>query len=279
MARPLRIEFAGGLYLITTWGNARLPIVESDNDRELFLQVLGDTIDRFKWLCHAYVIMENHYHLVVETPMPNLSRGMRQLNGVYTQLYNSRHNRIGHLFHGRYKSFVVEPAMLLESSKFVVTNPARVGMVSDPAYYLWSSYRSTAGMREPEPWLYTEGVLSAFGEQADAKEAYKAFIAKPAEPLKVKHQAFIGSDGFIAEIRSMIRGKKRDDSEIPISQRHPGRTPLPELAKTCESRGEWMYKAYREEGYTMKEIADYAGVHYSTVSRVIKQYERELQGV
>jgi len=278
MARPLRIEFAGGLYLITTWGNARLPIVTSDDDRELFLQVLGDTVDRFKWLCHAYVIMENHYHLVIETPMPNLSRGMRQLNGVYTQMFNSRHSRIGHLFHGRYKSFVVEPEKLLEVSRFVVTNPVRLGMVSDPAYYLWSSYRSTAGMREKEPWLHTDGILSAFGEHANPTEAYKAFVAKPAEPLKVKHQAFIGSDEFIAQIRSMIRGKKRSDIEIPVSQRHPGRKPLPELAKTCESRGEWMYKAYREEGYTMKEIADYAEVHYSTVSRIIKQYEREIKG-
>ncbi len=276
MARPLRIEFAGGLYLITTWGNARLPIVTSDEDRELFLQVLGDVVDRFKWLCHAYVLMENHYHLVVETPMPNLSRGMRQLNGVYTQMFNSRHGRIGHLFHGRYKSFVVEPERLLDVCKFVVTNPVRVGMVSDPAYYLWSSYRSTAGMREKEPWLYTERILSSFGEQANPVEAYKAFVAKPAEPLRVRHQAFIGSDDFIAQMRSMIKGKKRRDAEIPVSQRHPGRRPLPELAKTCESRGEWMYKAYREEGYTMKEIADYAEVHYSTVSRIIKQYEKGL---
>jgi REP element-mobilizing transposase RayT len=108
MARPLRIEFPGAVYHITSRGNAKQTIFLENQDRHKFLEVLSTVIERCSWLCHAYCLMKNHYHLMIETPEANLSRGMRQLNGVYTQLFNQRHKRVGHLFQGRYKAILVE---------------------------------------------------------------------------------------------------------------------------------------------------------------------------
>src|SRR4030066_2389308 len=103
MARPLRIEFDGAVYHITSRGNARKPIYKDDGDRKAFLDILHKVNTRYNWLCHAYCLMDNHYHLLIETPDGNLSLGMRQLNGVYTQAFNKRRTRTGHLFQGRYK--------------------------------------------------------------------------------------------------------------------------------------------------------------------------------
>src|SRR5919108_6608630 len=102
MARPLRIEFSGAIYHVTSRGNAREDICLDDTDRAMFLGVLAEVISRFEWRCYAYCLMGNHYHLLIETPEPNLSKGMRQLNGVYTQRFNRRHGRVGHVFQGRY---------------------------------------------------------------------------------------------------------------------------------------------------------------------------------
>jgi REP element-mobilizing transposase RayT len=108
MARPLRVQFDGAIYHVTSRGNAREDIFDNDADRHSFLEILGKVIHRFHWRCHAYCLMDNHYHLVIETPEANLSQGMRQLNGVYTQVYNRRHRTVGHLFQGRYKAILVQ---------------------------------------------------------------------------------------------------------------------------------------------------------------------------
>ena len=122
MARPLRIEYDGALYHITSRGNERKPIYK-DEDRTVFLDVLKQVNKRFNWICHAYCLMNNHYHIVVETPDGNLSKGMRQLNGVYTQTFNRWHHRVGHVFQGRYKAIVIEKeSYLLEVSRYVVLN-------------------------------------------------------------------------------------------------------------------------------------------------------------
>ena len=126
MTRPLRIEFPGGVYHITSRGNGQQEIFLTEADRELFLDLLGQAIDRFQWLCHAYCLMANHYHLLIETPEANLSRGMRHLNGVYTQRFNRQHQRGGHVFQGRYKAIVVQKdSHLLALCRYVVLNPGR----------------------------------------------------------------------------------------------------------------------------------------------------------
>jgi putative transposase len=130
MSRPLRLEFPDALYHITSRGDRREDIYEDYDDRSGFLDVFASVIDQFNWVCYAYCLMTNHYHLLVQTPDGNLSKGMRQLNGIYTQNYNRRHNKTGHLFQGRYKSILVDKDnYLLELSRYIVLNPVKAGMV------------------------------------------------------------------------------------------------------------------------------------------------------
>ena len=178
MARPLRLEFPGALYHLTSRGNARLPIYEDDEDRETFLATLSAAIERFNWLCHPYCLMGNHYHLMVETPDSNVSAGMRHLIGVYTQRFNRRHRRVGHVFQGRFKAIVVErQSYLLELCRNVVLNPVRVAMVKRVERYPWSSYRATAGLEPAPSWLTTDWVLGQFGRQRRrAQTRYAEFV-------------------------------------------------------------------------------------------------------
>jgi putative transposase len=157
MARPLRIELAGGLYHVTSRGDRREDIFLSDEDRDDWVELVGEVCTRFNWRCHVYCQMINHYHLVVETPEGNLARGMRHLNGVYTQSFNRRHHRVGHVFQGRYKAILVEKdAYLLELARYVVLNPVRAGMVGDAGDWRWSSYLTTVGQEPAFPWLETD---------------------------------------------------------------------------------------------------------------------------
>ena len=161
MARPLRIEFPGALYHLTARGNARQAIFLDDGDRRGFLDLLGRTCKRLEWRCWAWCLMTNHYHLVVETPQANLGRGMRQLNGVYSQAFNRIHGRVGHLFQGRYKAILVErEAHLLEVCRYVVRNPVRAGLVAEPGAWPWSSYRATAGGAAAPDWLEIAPLLA-----------------------------------------------------------------------------------------------------------------------
>ena len=154
MSRPIRIEFSGALYHVTSRGDRREAIYEDDVDRERFLSVLGQVSEDFNWVCHAWCLMDNHYHLLIETPDGNLSKGMRQLNGVYTQYSNRRHRRVGHLFQGRYKAILIDgDSYLLELARYVVLNPVRAGMVKGPGEWPWSSYLAMVGKQSSPPWL------------------------------------------------------------------------------------------------------------------------------
>ena len=141
MARPLRIEYPGALYHVTARGNARQRIYNDSKDCQAFLDLLGKLSDRYHWLCHAYCLMTNHYHLLLETPEGNLAEGMRQLNGIYTQAFNRRHHKVGHVFQGRYHAILVDKdCYLLEVARYIVLNPVRAKMVKEAQAYLWSSY-------------------------------------------------------------------------------------------------------------------------------------------
>ncbi|MBC7220921.1 transposase [Candidatus Bipolaricaulota bacterium] len=275
MARPLRIEYPGALYHVTSRGNARQEVFRDDVDRRRFLEVLSQVIERFGWLCHAYCLMPNHYHLLIETPQPNLSRGMRQLNGVYTQAFNRRHRRVGHLFGGRFKAIVVEKeSYLLELARYVVLNPVRAGRTRAAKDWLWSSYRATAGLSPVPSFLTTEGILSQFARsRTKAQEAYRRFVSlgKGARPWEeLRGQIYLGSEEFIQALPKEARGL----SEVPRAQRSGVRPSLEELLG--ENAGEGMVAAYRTHRYTMREIAEFLGVHYATVSRRIRRYERQL---
>ena len=166
MARQLRLELAGGLYHVTSRGDRREDIYTDDEDREKWLEILGNVCSRFNWCCHAYCQMDNHYHIVIETAEANLSKGMRQLNGVYTQYYNKQHNRVGHVYQRRYKGILVErDSYLLELSRYVVLNPIRAHMIKNIDEWKWSSYKAMIGEVPARPWLETDWILGNFAKR------------------------------------------------------------------------------------------------------------------
>lgn len=279
MARPLRIQYPGAVYHITSRGNAKERIFLSDGDRANFLLTLKKVIGKYNWLCYAYCLMDNHYHLIIETPDGNLAIGMRQLNGVYTQSFNSSHKRLGHIFQGRYKAILIQKGShLLEALRYVVLNPLRAGIVKNPEKYIWSSYRSTAGLEKPSPFLSTEWVLAQFGRRKSiAQRRYKEFVlngVRAASPWdSLKGQILLGDDEFVV---SALTHLKNDDGleEIPRSQRFAGRPSLKALfasASSKEKRDKKIEEAVIKYSYRQNEIALYLGLHYSTVSRIMKK--------
>ena len=280
MARPLRFEFPGAIYHVTARGNARNVIFIDDEDRGLFLDCLGEVVARFGWRCHAYCLMDNHYHLLFETPEANLSRGMRQLNGVYTQRFNRRHGRVGHVFQGRFKAIVVDrDSYLLELCRYVVLNPIRAGVIKKIERYAWSNYPATMGLAERPAWLETDWVLGQFAKtRAVARRRYAEFVAEggslPSPWSAVRGQALLGSEAFVEKMRPLLEGV-RELKEIPRTQRLLHRPSLAKMfTKAVQGdkvlRDEAIRKAYLGYRYSMATIAHHAGVHYSTVSKVIK---------
>jgi REP element-mobilizing transposase RayT len=274
MARPLRIEFAGALYHVTSRGDGREDIYLGDGDKVVFLEVLSSVCEQFNWVCHAYCLMSNHYHLLIETPDGNLSQGMRQLNGVYTQRFNREHGRVGHVFQGRYKAILVEKdSYLLELARYIVLNPVRAGLVRSAKDWPWSSYRATSGQLQPPDWLTVEGILSAFGvRKTKATEGYKQFIAEgknqPSPWTLLKNQIYLGSDKFVQRLQQRVEAGK-DLREIPSPQRRPIAKPLSVYEEKASDRDTAIFLAYHSGGYSMKEIGDYFGLHYSRVSQII----------
>ena len=161
MSRPLRLQLPGGVYHVTARGNDRRPIFEDDDDCARFLIGLASTVVRHRVLCHAYCLMGNHYHLLVQTPEANLSIAMRHLNGVYTQRFNRRHERCGHVLQGRFGAQIVDgDTYLREVSRYIVLNPVRAGLVGHPAEWRWSSFRATAGQEAGPGFLTVAWVLA-----------------------------------------------------------------------------------------------------------------------
>ena len=278
MARPLRIEYAGALYHVTSRGDRRENIYLDDVDREAWLEVFAQVCDRFNWRCHAWCLMDNHYHLVVETIEGNLSRGMRQLNGVYTQKSNRRHGHSGHLFQGRYKAILIDrDSYLLEVSRYVVLNPVRAGMVGAAGDYRWSSYRAMIGKAPVPAWLDVDWLLANFGRRrATAVKRYIDFVADgvglPSIWLGLAHPHYLGDQAFIDRLGEQYAAESRTDlKEVPRMQRRPLAHPLDYYSTHYPDPKAGMVAAYASGDYSMKQIADWFGVHYSTVSRAVNK--------
>ena len=277
MARPIRIEYAGALYHVTARGDRREDIYLNDGDRSDWLNVLSLTCQRFNWVVYAYCQMNNHYHLLVETVDGNLSKGMRQLNGVYTQHFNQRHDQVGHLFQGRYKAILVQKdSYLLELSRYIVLNPIRARIVKNLNQWAWSSYPATMGTVIEPKWLDTDWLLSQFGKQRKpARGKYHEFIMQGkglSSPLEdTRHQLILGDDAFVEqfhEVKSVNQLR-----EFSKTQKRTLVMTLAEYENQYVTRSEAMANAYYSGAYTMREIAEYFGIHYMTVSRAVKQFE------
>jgi putative transposase len=301
MSRQLRVQYPGSLHHVTTRGNGRRNIFLNDQDRETFLELLGTCVKRFRWILTAYVLMSNHFHLVVQLTEESLSRGLQWLNTQYPQAFNRRHRRIGHLLQGRPDIQLVESERYgLEVVRYVVLNPVRAGMVSCPEDYRWSSHRAVLGEVQAPDWLAVDDVLIQFGSNRElARAAYRDFV-NAAIGIEsnvwrdLVGQIYLGSADWRERVRAMVDLKPRAD-EHPRVQRLVGKPSMApairsvadmfaiDEAEIRDGRGgaprmiaAWI--AWHEGRLTSAEIA--AGLRLRSsghVSRLVAQCDRQLR--
>lgn len=223
MGRPLRIEYPDAFYHITARGNERQNIFKSNRDRERFLGYLDSASERYKAIIHTYSLMDNHYHILLQTPAGNLSQIMHHINGAYTNYFNVKRKRSGHLFQGRYKALLVDiDGYAQELSRYIHLNPVKAGMVEKPEQYKWSSYRDYINVNKSSKWLCIDFVLSLFSIKTSiAKKQYRRFVESMIDveyesPLKnVFASTILGGRSFINQIREKHLDRKKSDRDLP----------------------------------------------------------------
>lgn len=276
MARPLRLEFEGAIYHVTSRGNRCEPIFQDDSDRNMLLAIIEKAMERLDAVAFAYCLMENHYHIVLQTRRPNLSRLMRHINGVYTQAYNRRHAQIGHLFQGRFKAVLVDKdAYFLEVCRYVDLNPVRAGQVRQPGDWAWSSYHAHTGQVLGPNWLDSSALHRQLCSQSDnGPERYARFVAAGRRVRlwdeALSGQIYLGNAQFIHKMQ--VRAGSVRDREIPKAQRRLGARPLSWYLEHHD-RDTAIALAYRDGGHTQSAIAGATGLSVSRVSRLISSSE------
>lgn len=279
MARPLRVLYPGALYHIIARGNAKQHIFLDDRDRRGFLSWLEDAMRVHNLVIHAYCLMDNHFHLLVETPDGNISTTMRDLNGNYTQWFNTRHNRVGHLFQGRYKAFVIEKeAYLLAVARYIVLNAVRAGFVDHPRQWKWCSYNATAGISKAPEWLETDWLLGTFSaKRRQAQQAYRRFILggidAPDPYDELEHDLILGTPQFIHWIWDNHTAGSEQIKDYPRQQRIVGRPALSEIfpsGMTKQERDDAIVFARVRCGYLSTEISPYVKLDPAVVGRISK---------
>ncbi|WP_321532129.1 transposase [uncultured Desulfuromonas sp.] len=285
MARPLRIEYAGAFYHVTSRGNERKAIFKSQKDREKFLSYLESAVTRYGAVIHTWCLMDNHYHLLVETPRGNLSQIMRHINGAYTTYFNIKRQRSGHLFQGRYKAILIEAdAYALELSRYIHLNPVRANMVDKPEDYTWSSYGSYIAQSKAPDWLDTTFVLGYFNADASSvHEMYRQFVEDRCErdknPLKdVIGSAILGSQKFINDV-SINRLSNTDKRNVPgikaLFQRPSVEQTVTkikaELGSSEDLRNICIYCCRHYSGAKLKEIGDYFEISDAAVCQASRR--------
>ena len=277
MSRPVRIEFPGAIYHITSKGSKGQTIFRDREDRAVFLNILDNVVSRFSWLVHSYVLMDEHFHLVVEVLEANLSKGMRQLNGVYTQHYNRRHHEDGPIFHGRFKSVLFEKnTYLLPVCRHVVLNPVRLGTPSQLNRYRWSSFRATTGTTKTPSFLHTSDLLAEFSKQDKvSRQKFREYVEDGIgcdSPLQERsNQVLLGSAKFVREMQPVLQGVKIVKRGPKQARRRRSLSALFRTvdAKARSERNELIRRAYLEYGYTLMDIGEHLGLHYTTVSKIV----------
>ncbi len=296
MARPLRIEYPHAHYHVTCRGNDRRSIFRDDGDREAFLERLRRSLEIYEVKLHCYVLMNNHFHLVAETPKANLSEFMRHFNVAYTSFFNRQHRRTGHLYQGRFKAILIQPeAWLLELSRYVHMNPVRTprlrrGIVPDQVgqlwRYPWSSLGGYVSVRRRQSWVHYDEVLSRTGH---SRRRYGRFVQDGLEqgvssPWKqLRGQVILGDDRFWARSRQQWAGANAGTTALPPPM--PGMDPTRITAEAAryfdlaperlqrkrgrcrDQRGVLMELLYRHGGMTQQAIgAHLGGLDYTAVS-------------
>jgi len=284
MARPLRIQYPGAVYHVMNRGGSRQKIFLEKEDYEAFFKSICEIHERWGVELFAYCLMGNHYHICLRTPEGNLSRVMRHLDGLYTQAFNRRHHRAGHLFQGRFKGVLVQKeSHYLEVCRYVVLNPVRAKAAKHPREWGWSSYRATGGLAAVPRCLTVEEVLSHFGQRrGPAQEKYREYVREGIGGATIwedlEAQSLLGLEGFADALRGHVTGKERV-REIPKGQRLIGRASLKKLfdetGKRKGVRDRLIAKAVNEHGYSQMEVARHLKLHYSTISRLVKSVNQE----
>jgi putative transposase len=271
MARRLRLEGAGLTYHVWARGLARMVIYRDDSDREEFLERFAAITESHNVDCHAYCLMCTHYHLVITTNEANLSGAMKQLNSPYAKWWNGRHSRTGHLLHDRFGSQLIEEdSYLLTACRYVVLNPVRAGMVSRPEEWPWSSYRATAGLDPIPAFLRPDMLWRQLGgkDPNDAALRYTQFVRQnDAGVLNLPRDAVLGNESFVQRFEELRKRASREvpkrDRESPPALASFFADPFNRAARAlgaCEAR---------RAGYSLLEIGDFLGVHYTTVVKMI----------
>jgi len=282
MARPLRIEFPGAFYHVMSRGNDKKAIYKSRRDRTKFLEYLASASTRYGAVIHSYCLMNNHYHLLMETPGGNLSQIMRHINGAYTSYFNAKHSRVGHLFQGRYRSILLDAdAYCLTLSKYIHMNPVNEGLSSSPVEYEWSSYQSYLSDQRPLPWLQTNFLLALVGDGAGVRKMYREYVERSDDmPLELYAKittstAILGRQGFAEEIVDGHLPGLLINRDLPASRELRSR-PKIQMVVNMVSRlvnadhrlvkKMSIYICHHFSGCSLKEIGDYFGVGESAVS-------------
>ncbi len=293
MARPLRIEYSGAFYHVTSRGNERKDVFKSKTDREKYLSYLATATERYDARIHVYCLMSNHYHLLLETPSGNLSQIMRHINGAYTTYFNSKRQRSGHLFQGRYKAILVDAdEYATHLSRYIHLNPVRAGLVSIPEDYLWSSYQYFISRKKPPPWLILDFVLSFFSNKKSiARKRYREFVSALVEqeyesPLKdVFASTILGSLDFVKDIQEKYLTAAKNDRNVPALTELSRRKTLKEIHAVVEAefdnnqqmaRKAALYICHRYSGRKLKEIGEYFSVGESAVSQTSRRFSAML---
>ncbi len=295
MSRPLRLEFEGAIYHVTSRGDRREAIYRDDEDRLAQLHVLGQAMERFDAQVLAYCQMGNHYHLVLHTRQANLSRTMRHINGVYTQQFNRRHGLVGHLFQGRFKAILVDrDAYLLSLCRYVERNPVAAKLVRDAGEWAWSSYRAHVRQAEAPVWLDTDGLhgyllghaVRGDKDRAAASLQYAALVCQSAKQdvsfwaNGLRQQVFLGDEAFVKRMLAQASASQVAEPEVPKAQRHVlARKTLQDfMLLHANDMPAALAAAYRAGGHTMSAIAKELGISVPTVSRWIAASEESEEG-
>lgn len=293
MARPLRITYPGAYYHVTSRGNEQKDVFKSQRDREKFLGYLASSTERYGAVIHAYCLLSNHYHLLLETPEGNLSQIMRHINGAYTSYFNVKRKRSGHLFQGRFKAILVEvDEYALELSRYIHLNPVRVGMVTRPEEYRWSSYNSYIGQGGAFTWLKMEAILDYFSSSAkEARQKYRSFVedllGKEYEsPLKNTFgAAVLGSAEFIEMVTKEHLAEKEIDRTVPDIRQFKSKPEPEEILKAVAAvmgeneklaRQVGMYLCHKCSGKKLREIGNLFGVGETAIAEARRLLSRKM---
>ncbi len=271
MARQIRIEYPGALYHVMARGNDKRRIFLESDDSRRFLDDFAHVAAQQGWLCYAYCLLPNHYHLLLETPAADLSAGMHRLNSRYVGWFNHRHGRIGHLFQGRFKSILVdEERYFLTLMRYIAQNPVQAGLAEQPAAWRWSSCRASIGEAPVPPFLALDRVWARFDDDPTrAKEKLRDYLLRPSgeAPLDaVRNGLILGDNDFLRRIEPLLPPALA--SRLRRQWDRPSLTSLRDTAAPGDNS--WLAEAHQSHGYSQREIAAVAGMSAASVNRAIK---------